>query len=142
MKLISMTDFVLSHEKKGMQNTDRHLRFGSILRYAHFLKQPLTLGMFVPCDEDGNVLDCEPVNLGMMKGNFSDIYLRDNYIYGQAKERVLFEGFDIKDGLSITDENSILHPFWNYDGVWEISKGLKTIEDLIPYNLTLNNVKL
>ena len=40
MKLISMTDFVLYKKESHTQ----------IMKYAKFLKQPLTLGMFVPCD--------------------------------------------------------------------------------------------
>jgi len=45
--LISMTDFVLSkkYTATGHEN------------YANFLKQPLELWMFIPCDEDGNVLE-------------------------------------------------------------------------------------
>lgn len=35
-------------------------KLNTIERYAKFLKQPIELWMFVPCDEDGNVLE-EPM---------------------------------------------------------------------------------
>ena len=47
MKLISMTDFVLYKKESHTQ----------IMKYAKFLKQPLTLGMFVPCDEEECMID-------------------------------------------------------------------------------------
>jgi len=78
-----MTDFVLQEEKKGMQNTDRPLRFERILKYAKFLKQPLTLSMFVPTDDDGNVLS-NPKDSTLQ-------YQKRIDKYQQAKERVIFD---------------------------------------------------
>jgi hypothetical protein len=57
MQLISMTDFVL--EQVNPKNTDSQF-CEKIIYYANFLKQPLKLEMFVPCDEDSNVLE-EPI---------------------------------------------------------------------------------
>jgi len=74
MKLISMVDFVLADKYAGSPiNTNK--------QYADFLKQPLELWMFVPCDEDGDVLEeIKPY--------------QDNYFkYQKAKERCLFEVF-------------------------------------------------
>ena len=51
--------------------------------YDALLKQPLQLGFFVPCDENGNVLDPSDVFKSCEKG----------FLYGNAKERVLFKGF-------------------------------------------------
>lgn len=68
MKLISMTDFVLEQR-------------GDNLKYAQFLKQSLNLGMFVPCDLEGNVLQ-DP-------GLIPSYELQE---YRKYKERVLFEG--------------------------------------------------
>ena len=100
--LIPMTDFVLrinEIEKEVDQFFDswRMKQLRIIENYAKFLKQPLKLEMFVPCDEDGNVLEYFPIH------RFADNpekYRR----YKKAKENVLFElsidsdyKFDISD---------------------------------------------
>lgn len=54
MKLISMTDFVLQTYEK---HDDYKIIADECLLYANFLKQPLTLGIFVPCDDD-SALGC------------------------------------------------------------------------------------
>lgn len=55
MKLISMVAFVLQ-----VVNSDRPCDRGKMLdeigNYAEFLKQPLKLEMFIPCNDEGNVL--------------------------------------------------------------------------------------
>lgn len=80
-----MTDFVLQ-----VVNADRPCDRGKMLdeiaNYAKFLKRPLTIEMFAPCDEDGNVLE-EPCSIGV--GN-DFYYERALDQYEQAKERVLF----------------------------------------------------
>ena len=54
-------------------------------QYAKFITQPLTKGMFLPCDEEGNVLEFK----------ISQYPNIENYekhkIYKQALERVLFD---------------------------------------------------
>lgn len=142
MELKSMTDFVLQEERKGMQNTDRHLRFERILKYAHFLKQPLKLEMFVPCDEDGNVLE-EPTNYEV----WEEIYLKDkssiigfkkHESYFEAKEKVLFEGFEVK-------RNYIMYYDFMYMMTYELeNKNIESIIEKIPNNtltLTQNAIK-
>ena len=98
MKLISMTDFVLGTESDldkynpiGL-GYDIQKRYGNIIKYANFLKQPLTLGMFVPCDEDGNVLE-EPESYGLPvdRHNQGCHITEEHDKYYEAKERVLFE---------------------------------------------------
>ena len=132
--LIGMTDFAL--EQGNPSNTDSQFA-DKVMAYANFLKQPLELWMFVPCDEDGNVLDSEPCSLGMFeKGNpYYDVYLKDKNEYQQAKERCLFEGFkDGAWGLYATIE-------YNAEGeCLEVDNHFcrnKTIEDLVKYNLKL-----
>ena len=90
-----MVEFVLQQEKKGLQNTDRHLRFGTILNYAKFLSQPLKLEMFVPVDENGNVLE-EPNPIHTFGLEPEDYEYDDNEveIYRTALSNVLFEGFE------------------------------------------------
>ena len=62
MKLISMTDFVFEQKNFWNGNEFEFEELGKdCVKYANFLKQPLKLEMFFPCDEDGNVLEM-PVN--------------------------------------------------------------------------------
>ena len=90
MKLISMTDFVLEQSKRIMNVEITHLEsHNQIVNYANFLKQPLKLEMFVPCDDNGNVLE-DIIGHGMIH-NYSEKLKQ----YEQAKDKVLFDGFDI-----------------------------------------------
>ncbi|WP_395762361.1 hypothetical protein ACH34C_07075 [Elizabethkingia anophelis] len=56
-KLISMTDFVLNSAKDQKHRRDK---YDDIYSYADFLKQPLALWMFFPCDENNVPLE-EPI---------------------------------------------------------------------------------
>ena len=91
MKLMSMTDFVLQQDITDIKQRD------SIVKYANFLKQPLKLEMFVPCDEDGDILD-EPMDYEQRLPNMMTEYDDEVYRYKQAKEKVLFEGFEVQYG--------------------------------------------
>ena len=93
MKLISMVDFVLEVEKgTSLQGS----KLKQIVNYANFLKQHLTLGMFVPLDDDSNVLE-KPEDYEKRLPNMMTEYNDEIYRYKQAKEKVLFEGFIITD---------------------------------------------
>ena len=90
--LIPMTDFV--NNVGNMENYPSHENALSwIYNYATLLKQPLKLEMFVPCDEDGNVLE-EP-QMRPVRNSFDeedmDYDARELYDYIKAKEKVLFE---------------------------------------------------
>lgn len=155
MKLIPMTDFVIneSENKEVSKNfsgfsdivNNKKLSYDNILNYAKFLKQPLELWMFVPCGEDGNVLDAEPCSLGMFaKDNpFFDVYLESKNIWDKAKEKCLFEGFVITEESFIHDlphfyiEIDGIKMMWNFNNKWVFYKGFKTIEDLVKYDLQL-----
>ena len=96
MKLISMTSFVLE-QNKILETYVNHLRkplFERCVNYANFLKQPLKLEMFVPCDEDGDILD-EPEDYELRLTNMMTEYNDEVYRYKQAKEKVLFENIPI-----------------------------------------------
>lgn len=121
-KLVRMTDFIL--ESDDLQG---------IKKYAEFLRRPLTLGMFVPCDRDGkpleeykksekeetadNIAQCRVISLEEIK-------------WIKAKQEVLFEGFEWNgeyayDGLNYVDEEFIERGF--------------EIEDIIDWNLRLKD---
>jgi hypothetical protein len=130
MKLISMTDFVLDQFSKLEKTQEINiLQFrNNIGNYANFLKQPLTLGMFVPCDDNGNVLE-KPREF---KNKFSTFE-----IYQQARERCLFEGFSVRkmEGWNILDFPNNQHS--KDFSVFEDAFKDMTIEDIVKYNLQL-----
>ena len=83
--------------------------------YSKFLKQPLELWMFVPCDEDGNVIP--------------ELYNDEQHViiqhleYQEAKERCLFDDYSLEYSESLVE-------YW------------KKIEDLVQYNLRLTPTAL
>ena len=114
-----MREFVLKEEQN--QNYDSYNRN---LRYANFLSKPLNLNMFVPCSEDGVILE-DP------KDYEHNVKKRE---YQTALEKLLFEGFEV------CKRNSKLDCIFNseldlhYSLSWMEKE---TIEDLTKYNLTL-----
>jgi len=134
MNLKSTTDFVLEQEKNYAHVT-RDLKknpFLLIVDYAKFLKQPLTLGMFVPCDENGSVLK-EPKN---WKAYLLDACRCEKCIektlecdeYKKAQEKVLFKGFYV-------EFNSVMSPQGGYLDVGNLKN--KTIETIVGAELEL-----
>ena len=101
--LIPMTDFVMMIEeivpKKQGQFFDSHnlQQLMAIRNYAEFLKQPLKLEMFVPCDEDGNVLEEPKIEEEYLDEHTTQIFAQYQYDLDKARENVLFEGFEIYD---------------------------------------------
>lgn len=86
-RLISLREFIVEPKHwKDTEHFDNHDVLSLIISYANFLSQPLTLSMFAPCDEEGNVLE-EP--------NRSTHTNEECETYKAAKERVLFEGVDL-----------------------------------------------
>jgi len=147
MKLIKMVDFVL--EYYSSEEHDELQILDLMNNYAFFLKQPLTVGMFVPADEQGNVLE-EPEMYNDWVNHKVDAskYTKECFdcaSYKEAKERVMFEGwsFYVEDErLRLTDEKSTLEFYprgYNretielYDGVFVYS----CIEDALSLSLTL-----
>ena len=115
-KLISMVDFCLEQRKTHTGDFEDYCDL--ICRHAKFLKHPLTIGMFVPCDLSGNVLE--------EKKPFQDKY----YEYQEARERCLFKGFEMDNSfVTHKSHNSFFYPI---SCLHE-----QTIEDLVKYNLEL-----
>lgn len=140
MKLISMTDFVLEQTELLYEKNQSKL-IHNIVYYAQFLKQPLKLEMFVPCDDEGNVLkrpnetDIEWFN-NQIYGDFSQRYTAI-FNYQQAKEKVLFEGF------SYNSEDATIERVEKDGGIWsiDIDNLVKyTIEDMIQCELKLTQI--
>jgi len=102
-----------------------------------FLKQPLSIGMFVPCDLDGNVLmsidDKEQYFRDCYDGGWWNQFVDYKVLYQQAKERCLFEGnFDTR---------SEGNPFVRLNNLEFHLNGL-TIERLVGFNLKLTATAL
>ena len=143
--LQSMTDFVLKvvqtpniNEAICWEQTEG--RLNKIYEYSLFLKQPLQLGFFVPCDENGNVLE-EPKRWNDYL-QFPDSFDGNKewgelYNYELAQERVMFKGF--KHYLFMQADN-IKHNksrkcfSLNYNGV--------IIEDLISLEVELTETAI
>lgn len=93
MKLISMIEFVLEQSiKRSVDNwpIETEDYFNRCEAYANFLKQPLNLGMFVPCDLEGNIIEqpCDIINTDGCR----DCACKE---YKKSQERVLFKGFEL-----------------------------------------------
>ena len=138
IKLQSMTDLITWVDEKRNGNGGH---YDIIIRYKNFLKQPLKLGMFVPCDENGNVLDPSDVFKSCEKG----------FLYGKAKERVLFKGFEVKkspyDKTNTTEyigwEPYNASIFLNLRGSgWKIMDEYLTIEDLVKSKIELTETAI
>lgn len=140
-KLISMVDFVLE-QRKDPNCGDFTDLCDLYCRYAKFLKQPLEPWMFVPCDVEGNVLE-EPINnpnqiepQPMLGQKEYDQIVLEWETYQQAKERCLFEGFELIHKHDKHYKQALIAK--NKEGVGQFDiYDYKTIEDLIHMNLTL-----
>ncbi|WP_156122837.1 hypothetical protein [Chryseobacterium sp.] len=105
-KLIPMTDFVIEYySNEGYAD----LQTLSLMKnYAQFLRKPLSLGMFVPVDAQGNALK-EPKNYSAWKslahndGKRSDITgFEENIQYQKAEQNCMFDGFIVAyNGYSV-----------------------------------------
>jgi hypothetical protein len=102
-----MKDFVLAKHKeyaaeilKGLPLEISYKEHSKLcVKYANFLNQPLTLGMFITCDEKGNILQ-EPIYYKSWVDNkYTNTHTKQMVAncenYQQAKERVLFERVDL-----------------------------------------------
>jgi hypothetical protein len=99
MKLIKMTDFVLSFGTES-NRCNYEQAYDKISSYAKFLKTNLNLGMFIPCDEKFNILK---------QPNHYRRYLSKDYLtespkmsekwvekceeYKKAESKILFKDF-------------------------------------------------
>ena len=132
MKLISMTSFVLQRDITDIKQRD------SIVKYANFLNQPLKLEMFVPCDDEGNILE-EPNRwndyLEFPESFDGNKEWDELYDYQQAKEKVLFEEIEFRKYGGVIFLTIKLEPFAFFD--FNVKFKNLTIEYLIQYDLQL-----
>jgi len=144
----TMTEYVLEQAKRT--TLPFVTRFTNCEKVAEFYSETLNPSMFVPAVfEDGKwVILEEPKNYKQWTKKALntpyDIDLSKYEQYQSALKNVYFDEFFIHEGndtkpsevKSITEGN--FHVFWfnNIEG-WYLSRGIETIEDLIPYKLKL-----
>jgi len=140
MKLISMTDFVLEQSKREVKIHGMLLEmskeFQKSVKYADFLKQLLTLGMFVPCDKQGNIVSL----LAPRAFTSKSAYDLNHKKYYEAKDRVLFEG--CTSNISETFVHNKYVYYFYFQDIWYLTsksgdEDYYTIEDIIHLGLTL-----
>lgn len=144
MKLISTTDFVIQKEKEYQFRDDCEFAY-EVRKYANFLKRPLELGMFISCDENGHFLqEPEHYDLWRKHGSFTQYGEHLTSVcepFFKAKEKVLFEGFEVieisKKTKILSDKNKKFHIWINEENKIDEIHDFKTIEDLILFDLEL-----
>ena len=150
MKLISMTSFVLENAKQPyVEGT----KYKDLVNYAKFLKQPLKLEMFVPCDNDEEILKPQYIaGKEVIYNELVEEFIMDKVKeYNEAKEKVLFEGFNLNQKdfsklesiFCLTKECFQITFFTKEKGCFmdnlktNKTYEIKTIEDLIQFKLEL-----
>lgn len=136
-----MTDFVL--DQLGNEDKGGHMNYHDslkVLNYAKFIKQPLKLEMFVPCDEEGNVLE-KPISPKYFDPTepVPEEVEQEFYNYDKAKEKVLFEGFEIthlNERISFFKRG---HCVLTYSFVKQNFIGNQDVEKLLGWDLTLTH---
>jgi hypothetical protein len=108
--LIPLSDFVLQQYENHVLSFKHnpHKQFRKVVNYTKFLKQPLTLGMFIPCDEKGNVMEkpTKPNTKDLWNDDEHDSQIHAEYqyeldLYLKVKKRVLFKEFYLEKGQLI-----------------------------------------
>ena len=155
--LVKMEDYVLEQEKLGKKadkpfaSCPRGIYHLKSVKYAELLGLELELGYFIPCDEDGNVLE-EPTSFEIASATSIHTGQGDNFAekkveqYQKAKDRVLFKDFHIinteenelewkKGDLWILPESG-WHIYTGHDGVEKYGATISDIAGLVDIELT------
>lgn len=126
MKLMSMTEFVLQENYKIQSIMLPEIFIKQVINYAKFLKQPLKLEMFIPCNGQGEILNYEEIRESVKEGT-------ENWgIWEQAVNNVLFKGFEVEKNICF---NGLQRTTVDY-GIFIPTMGTLTVEDLINNNKT------
>ena len=130
MKLISNTLFgkYCKSKEKEFKTRLEYLEWYEKTRnnFDEFLEQPLKLEMFVPCDNDEEILKPQYIaGKEVIYNELVEEFIMDKVKeYNEAKEKVLFEGFEIFKGTIYMCSVPMLKVKDLYQ---------TTIEDLIHY---------
>ena len=158
-KLVTMTELVWdSVEEHQVNDVSVDVCFNTICKYAKLLQTPLSLSMFIPCNEKGEPME-EPMDyvdfLVLLKedkiGIYEKAWYRECQEYRKALDKVLFEGWEKGSGqVEINEEGFYLkynsndrQAFWSIDNQeFELAQGgayntIETLEDLIISGIEL-----
>ena len=119
--------------------------YRDVPNYIYFITQPISLGQFIACDEDGNVLK-KPENFNAWSLDMIlPAPLGCSVWYGvceqfqDAQERVIFKGF-VKEGLYLLKSDTRQKiMMWSKNGWIPCRSNLKTLEDLTHLKLELTD---
>jgi hypothetical protein len=157
--LLSMKEFVLDIENEIKKEDyqvvawqEKITAIDRIFNYANSINQPLKKGMFVPCDEDDEIL--YPEYAGGKEVIYDSMvhdFVMDKVLeYQEAKEKVIFKGFEASKEKGVIKITNKIETFYfdiqkNKLYYKEIVywKPVYIIEDLIKVNIELTeNFKL
>lgn len=143
--LKSMVAFVLWLDMADIRGNGK---YDKMVSFAKFLSQPLNLGMFVPCDLEGNVLEEPEMYSDYLLSN--EEYCKIPRVhcnewheackeYQEAKDRVLFEGwfFNYEFPGSITIKNKED----NFLGHWKRDLKIHTSSNGSPYRTAIETIE-
>lgn len=145
MKLIPTEHFILELDRQltpqlvqdtgKLPSKQKAEYFQRSCKYAKFISQVRHLRMFIFSDEAGNVL-VEPDRTDFLTNKF---YKQELQQYQAAKERVLFEGWSLKDSEHITNGDHVIDIVsWTFypNGLGSGFK-FETLSDISKYGLEL-----
>ena len=140
MELISMVDFVEESRKKSKVSPFEHDQneidsedLLKIYKYASFLKNPVSLEMFIACDDKNNPIEEITAFDPDISSQYYASQLYHNELVKTAERKILFSGFvPSEDEFMLTVGNGKI----NYDSRQFHKYGV-TINDLVKDNLIL-----
>jgi len=142
----------LSEYVTKLENSSKSMgeSFWSTKQYKNFIIQPLNLSHFVPAIfKDGKWIVLEKYIKTISEEYWDNnsicrVFSKEEVEYQTALDNVVFKGFKVEKRKYATyDEQKITSKkltiaFYNNVSLWTIKNEFKTIEDLIPYNLEVN----
>lgn len=149
IELVKCEDYLLKYSTEYSEIMASQHVLEDAINYARLLNQPLTLGMFVPCDEDGNFLEKPKTFKTVDSNGLPDVGWNEKELqeYYEALDRVIFEGFEV---LYSGRKNIVIENEGRYCSLTFLKNGsvvpkefqneygnYKTISDLCGYGLKI-----